>query len=413
MKTYSQFIKEAKVLWPGTPEYKKAFPDTEDSGGKRTPGKTRGNLHDIKTTETGVIATRRYGKDGESTEPVKPAAPVEKRGRGRPAGAYGTYNKSAKKRVAEAYEILESLEDEEEIDQFIADLDEETIMELSEMLDEKVHSKDEDEDEDEDEEIEGMMEGKFVKSAGGVRSDRYGNPLPEKPPKDVSVVSLKQLEKNKRENPGQSPFRTQDQKVKKYLGLKEQDMDEEIDLDEDKLNEALHSSYKEFKGERSHKDAMIHARSMHKALMSRGYSTRNINHLSSTEKDVDAEYKHPNKPTKTMVVRHLNMGHPTMQSSTTSLYSKTSSNKLGETVTQDVTEEEQLDELKKSTVKSYQSGREKEVTSMATRAMWDPNFKKTGPNKDEYPSLKKSRAVRDQNFMAAARRLSGKIPTSK
>ena len=226
MKTYDQFITEAKALWPGTPEYKKAFPDTEDSGGKRTPGKTRGNLHDIKTTDTGVVATRRYSKDGESAEPVKPAAPVEKRGRGRPAGAYGTYNKSAKKRVAEAYEILESLEDEEEIDQFIADLDEETIMELSEMLDEKVHSEDEDEDEDED-------------------------------------------------------------------------------------------------------------------------------------------------------------------------------------------EAEQLDELKKSTVKSYQSGREKEVTSMATRAMWDPNFRKKGPSKDEYPSLKKSAAVRDKNFMAAARRLSGKIPTSK
>lgn len=209
MKTYKQFIEEAKVLWPGTPEYKKAFPDTE-----RTPALGRGSKHDIEQTATGVVATRRFDNTDKAEKPEVAAdgeAPV-KRGRGRPPGKYGTY----KKKVKEAFEVLEMLETDEEIDQFISELDEETIVELSEILEEDV----------------------------------------------------------------------------------------EID-------------------------------------------------------------------------------------------------------------EEQLDELKKSTVKSYQSGREKEVTSMATRAMWDPNFRKTGPSKDEYPSLKKSAAVRDKNFVAAGRRLSGKIPTSK
>ena len=75
----------------------------------------------------------------------------------------------------------------------------------------------------------GVAEGKFVKAAGGVPSDRHGNPKIEKPPKDVSVASLKQLEKNKRENPSQSPFRTQDEKVKKYIGLKDQGMEKDSD----------------------------------------------------------------------------------------------------------------------------------------------------------------------------------------
>lgn len=69
---------------------------------------------------------------------------------------------------------------------------------------------------------EGVAEGRFVKAAGGVPSDRHGNPLPPKPPKSVSTMTLKQLEKNRRENPGQSPFKTQDEKVKKYLGLEEE-----------------------------------------------------------------------------------------------------------------------------------------------------------------------------------------------
>ena len=76
---------------------------------------------------------------------------------------------------------------------------------------------------------EGVAEGKFVKAAGGVPSDRYGNPKAEKPPKSVSTMTLRQLEKNKRENPGQSPFITQDEKVKKYLGLEEEGVAEGYD----------------------------------------------------------------------------------------------------------------------------------------------------------------------------------------
>jgi hypothetical protein len=68
----------------------------------------------------------------------------------------------------------------------------------------------------------GMEEGRFVKGPGGVPSDRYGNSKEPKPPRGVSTVTLSQLKKNRRENPGQSPFKTQDEKVKKYLGLEEQ-----------------------------------------------------------------------------------------------------------------------------------------------------------------------------------------------
>ncbi len=78
---------------------------------------------------------------------------------------------------------------------------------------------------------EGMKEGKFVKGPGGVPSDRYGNPIEPKPPKGVGAVTLRQLEKNRRENPGQSPFKTQDEKVKKYLGSGEQGVEEGAKVD--------------------------------------------------------------------------------------------------------------------------------------------------------------------------------------
>ena len=52
----------------------------------------------------------------------------------------------------------------------------------------------------------------------GVAEGRFVTPKEKKPPKSSATASLKQLEKNKRENPGQSPFKTQDQKVDKYLG---------------------------------------------------------------------------------------------------------------------------------------------------------------------------------------------------
>jgi len=64
------------------------------------------------------------------------------------------------------------------------------------------------------EEIEQVEEGRFLK------------PKTEKPPKSTSTMSLNQLLKNKKENPGQSPFKTQDDKVKKYLGEVEETLDE-------------------------------------------------------------------------------------------------------------------------------------------------------------------------------------------
>lgn len=78
--------------WPGTPEYKKKFPDTD-----RTTG--TGARHDIKKTATGVIATRRYAAD-DTTEKPKDAP---KRGRGRPK----------KDKFAEAVEFLMALDEQQ------------------------------------------------------------------------------------------------------------------------------------------------------------------------------------------------------------------------------------------------------------------------------------------------------------
>ncbi len=133
MKTFKELMQEASVLWPGTPEYKKAFPDTDRSAKAKPGTMTKGNRHDIKTTATGVVATRRFDKDDEAAEPTKPAEPAVKRGRGRPPGKYGTYTK---RKVAEAFEILDQLEYEEDIDSFLETLDEETLAEMSEIVEE-------------------------------------------------------------------------------------------------------------------------------------------------------------------------------------------------------------------------------------------------------------------------------------
>jgi hypothetical protein len=133
MKTFKELMQEAGVLWPGTPEYKKAFPDTDRSAKAKPGTMTKGNRHDIKTTATGVVATRRFDKDDEAAEPTKPAEPAVKRGRGRPPGKYGTYTK---RKVAEAFEILDQLEYEEDIDSFLETLDEETLAEMSEIVEE-------------------------------------------------------------------------------------------------------------------------------------------------------------------------------------------------------------------------------------------------------------------------------------
>lgn len=95
-------------------------------------GDYAGNRHDVKHTDKGVVATRRFDKDDTAADAKKDASGGEpvKRGRGRPPGKYGSY----KKKVKESIEIIESLESEEEIEQFIESLDEESFTELAAFL---------------------------------------------------------------------------------------------------------------------------------------------------------------------------------------------------------------------------------------------------------------------------------------
>ena len=86
-------------MWPGTPEYKKKFPDTE-----RTTG--RGERHDIQKTSSGVKATRRYSTDDTTEKPAN----APKRGRGRPK----------KDKFAEAIDFLMSA-DEQQFEELIAE----------------------------------------------------------------------------------------------------------------------------------------------------------------------------------------------------------------------------------------------------------------------------------------------------
>lgn len=64
---------------------------------------------------------------------------------------------------------------------------------------------------------------------------RFIEPKSEKPPKSVLTVSLKQLLQNRKNNPNQSAFKTQDDKVKKYLAMKEEEMNEQLHQDADKV----------------------------------------------------------------------------------------------------------------------------------------------------------------------------------
>ena len=85
-------VEQMDEMWPGTPEYKKKFPDTE-----RTTG--RGERHDIQKTSTGVKATRRYSSDDTTEKPAN----APKRGRGRPK----------KDKFAEAVDFLMSVNEDQ------------------------------------------------------------------------------------------------------------------------------------------------------------------------------------------------------------------------------------------------------------------------------------------------------------
>ena len=92
-------VEQMDEMWPGTPEYKKKFPDTE-----RTTG--RGERHDIEKTSTGVKATRRYSTDDTTEKPAN----APKRGRGRPK----------KDKFAEAVDFLMSV-NEDQFEELIAE----------------------------------------------------------------------------------------------------------------------------------------------------------------------------------------------------------------------------------------------------------------------------------------------------
>lgn len=128
MKSFKSLMESLAEAWPGTPEYKKKFGSPSDDG-------SEGSRHKIDRSAGITRATRKYdAESGESEEPTKnredaAAAPV-KRGRGRPPGKYGSY----KKKVKESIEILEALETDEEIEEFVFSLDEESFAELEQYL---------------------------------------------------------------------------------------------------------------------------------------------------------------------------------------------------------------------------------------------------------------------------------------
>jgi hypothetical protein len=137
MKTFKSLIESLAEAWPGTPEYKKKFGSPSADG-------PDGSRHKIDRTPGITRATRKYdAESGESEEPTKSredaAAAPAKRGRGRPPGKYGSY----KKKVKESLEILESLETEEEISEFVDSLDEESFAELQAYLSEDTEQIDE------------------------------------------------------------------------------------------------------------------------------------------------------------------------------------------------------------------------------------------------------------------------------
>jgi hypothetical protein len=130
MKTFAEFMQEVNEARSTGNAFD--IGAAKDRLKAKEKGEYAGNRHDIKHTETGMKVTRRFDKDDTASDAKKDAsgeAPV-KRGRGRPPGKYGSY----KKKVKESIEIIESLETEEEIEQFIESLDEESFTELAAFL---------------------------------------------------------------------------------------------------------------------------------------------------------------------------------------------------------------------------------------------------------------------------------------
>lgn len=131
MKTFKEFMTDLNEV--------NAFNWKEfTKGSRRADGSTK-TYHDVKKTSTGTQYTKQTDASGISKDDgndraksAEAAAPV-KRGRGRPPGKYGSY----KKKVKESLEIIEGLQTEEEIAEFIQTLDEESIAELEAYLNEE------------------------------------------------------------------------------------------------------------------------------------------------------------------------------------------------------------------------------------------------------------------------------------
>jgi hypothetical protein len=122
MKSFKQLVEGLVEAWPGTKEYEDKFGKPK---GMSDDGKRKGARHDIEVKDGVTKATKRFD-DEDHTE----AKPTEKRGRGRPAGKYGQYKKSVK----ESLEIMESMQSEDEIAEFIDSLDEESFEQLEAFL---------------------------------------------------------------------------------------------------------------------------------------------------------------------------------------------------------------------------------------------------------------------------------------
>jgi len=84
MKSYKDFLTSIdEALWPGTPEYKKKFPDTTRG---KVGSETKTSSGTSTVTSSGVKHERDYDKaEKETTE--QPTGNMAKRGRGRPAGS--------------------------------------------------------------------------------------------------------------------------------------------------------------------------------------------------------------------------------------------------------------------------------------------------------------------------------------
>ena len=131
MKTFSQLIESINEAWPGTKEYEAKYGKPKGMTGGKT--EFRGNRHDVTVKDGVTKAVRRTDSTGDTAEPDKKVEIQDgpKRGRGRPPGKYGSY----KKKVKESIEIIESLSSNEEIEEFLESLDEESYDELMEFLD--------------------------------------------------------------------------------------------------------------------------------------------------------------------------------------------------------------------------------------------------------------------------------------